>query len=170
MGDPKDLIREILRKAYQIEVDGYTFYAMAAEKAEKPAVGELFEKLARDEVQHKAFLKTIAGRFEEQGAQAFHLDLKRPDLKAFTDTIFTERFREQARGAAFEAGVLSIGMTLEQNAISYFTGAAEKTTEAEVRDFYRFLADWERQHFEALSALYSAVRQDFWAESGFAPF
>lgn len=170
MGDPKDVIREVLRKAYQIEVDGYTFYSMAAEKAEKPAVGELFEKLARDEVQHKAYLKTVAGRLEEQGVQAFHLDVKRPDLKAFTDTLFTQRFREQARGAAFEAGVLSIGMTLEQNAVSYFSGAAKKATEEEVRDFYRFLADWERQHFEALNALYNAVRQDFWAESGFAPF
>ena len=170
MSDPRDQIREILKKAYQIEVDGYTFYSLAADKAEKPAVGELFEKLARDEVQHKAFLKTVAGRLEEQGASAFHLDVKAPDLRAFTDTIFTERFREQARGAAFEAGVLSVGMTLEQNAISFFGGAAEKATEDEVRDFYRFLADWERQHFEALSALYNAIRQDFWAESGFSPF
>ena len=39
-------IREVLRKAYQIEVDGYTFYSMAADRSTKPAVGELFAKLA----------------------------------------------------------------------------------------------------------------------------
>ena len=61
-------------------------------------------------------------------------------------------------------------MTLETNAIQYFSGAAERTTEEEVRDFYHFLADWERQHLEALQTLYSGVRQDFWSESGFAPF
>ena len=34
---------------------------------------------------------------------------------------------QQAHGADFELGVLSIGMTLESNAIKYFSGAAEST-------------------------------------------
>ena len=33
-----------------------------------------------------------------------------------------------------------------------------------------FLADWERQHLEALQRLYNGVRQDFWTDGGFAPF
>src|SRR5512139_2767134 len=41
----REQILEILRKAYQIEVDGYTFYSMTAMQATKPAVKELFEKL-----------------------------------------------------------------------------------------------------------------------------
>ena len=167
---PHDEIREILKKAYQIEVDGYTFYSMAADRATKSAVQELFAKLARDEVQHKAYLQAVIGNYEKKGIAAFHLNLRDPDLKAFTDTIFTQKFKQQAEGADFELGVLSIGMTLETNAIQYFSGAAERTTEEEVRDFYHFLADWERQHLEALQTLYNGVRQDFWSESGFAPF
>jgi rubrerythrin len=61
-------------------------------------------------------------------------------------------------------------MTLESRAIAYFTGAAEKATDGEVKDFYRFLADWEKQHLEALNNLYGIVRADFWEQSGFAPF
>jgi len=163
-------IREILRKAYQIEVDGYTFYSMAADRASKPAVQELFDKLARDEVQHKAYLQTVIGSYEEKGIAAFNVHLRDPDLKTFTSTIFTDGFKQQAEGADFELGVLSIGMTLETNAITYFSGAAENTTEREVREFYEFLADWERQHLETLQALYNGVRQDFWAEGGFSPF
>jgi len=163
-------IREILKKAYQIEVDGYTFYSMAAERASKPAVQELFDKLARDEVQHKAYLQTVIGAYEEKGVAAFNMHLRDPDLKAFTSTIFSDEFKKQARGADFELGVLSIGMTLETNAIKYFAGAADNTTEDEVRDFYRFLADWEREHLEALQGLYNGVRQDFWSDGGFSPF
>ncbi|HOC41499.1 MAG TPA: ferritin family protein [Thermoanaerobaculales bacterium] len=170
MTQAKEQIREILRKAYQIEVDGHTFYSMAAERADKPAVQELFAKLARDEVQHKAYLKTVMGSFEDKGVEAFHLHLKDPNLKAFTATIFTDRFREQASGTDFEIGVLSIGMTLENNAIAYFSGAARSATEQEVRSFYEFLADWERQHLDALQALYGGVRQEFWESSGFSPF
>ncbi|HQN97340.1 MAG TPA: ferritin family protein, partial [Thermoanaerobaculales bacterium] len=99
MTQAKEQIREILRKAYQIEVDGHTFYSMAAERADKPAVQELFAKLARDEVQHKAYLKTVMGSFEDKGVEAFHLHLKDPNLKAFTATIFTDRFREQANSS-----------------------------------------------------------------------
>jgi rubrerythrin len=160
----------MLRKAYQIEVDGYTFYSRAADRASKPPVQELFDKVAHDEVQHKAYLKGVMTSYEERGLEAFNVKFRDPDLKAFTATIFTDRFREQAEGTDFELGVLSIGMTLETNAISYFSTAAENTSETEVRDFYRFLADWERQHLEALQSLYNGVRQDAWAESGFSPF
>ena len=165
-----DEIREILRKAYQIEVDGYTFYSMAADRATKPAVQELFDKLARDEVEHKAYLKSVMTTYDEKGVEAFNVNFRDPDLKAFTATIFSDRFKEQAEGADFELGVLSIGMTLESNAIAYFSNAMESATETEVQDFYRFLADWERQHLEALRGLYDGVRQDFWAEGGFSPY
>jgi rubrerythrin len=170
MTQAKEEIREVLRKAYQIEVDGYTFYSMAADRAEKQPVQELFDKLARDEVQHKAYLKSVMGSYEDKGIEAFHVNFRDPDLKAFTSTIFTDDFKSKAEGTDFEMGVLSIGMTLESNAIKYFAGAAESTTEEEVREFYLFLADWEKQHLEALQALYGGVRQDFWADSGFSPF
>ncbi len=165
-----DDIREILRKAYQIEVDGHTFYSMAAERAEKKPVEDLFDKLARDEVQHKAYLKSVMGSYEDKGVEAFHVNFRDPELKAFTSTIFTDDFKAQAEGADFELGVLSIGMTLENSAIRYFSGAAEHAAEREVREFYRFLAEWEQQHLETLQTLYNGVRQDFWHDSGFSPF
>ena len=170
MPQSHDEIREILRKAYQIEVDGSTFYSMAAERASKPAVQELFDKLARDEVQHKAYLQSVIGSYEAKGLAAFRIPHRDPDLKAFTGTIFTDEFKRQAHGADFELGVLSIGMTLESNAIRYFSGAAGSASENEVREFYQFLADWEQQHLEALQRLYNGVRQDFWTDGGFAPF
>jgi rubrerythrin len=163
-------IREILKKAYQIEVDGYTFYSMTAEKSEKTAVQELFDKLAHDELQHKAYLKSVMGSYEEKGVAAFNLNWRDPDLKAYTATIFTDRFKEQAAGADFEIGVLSIGMTLETNAINHFSQAASTAVEREVREFYEFLADWERQHLDALRNLYDGVRQGLWADGGFSPY
>jgi rubrerythrin len=170
MTDTQDAIQGILRKAYQIEVDGYTFYSMVADRAKKPAVQELFDKLARDEVEHKAFIRDIIKNYEEKGTAAFHIDRRDVSLKEFTAAIFTDRFKEQAKGADFEVGALSIGLTLEANAIKYFTTAAKNTEEKEVKDFYQFLAEWEQQHYDALQTLHTSVREDFWAEGGFAPF
>ena len=47
---------------------------MTAERATKPAVQELFGKLASDEVQHQAFLKSVAKNYDEQGTKAFNFD------------------------------------------------------------------------------------------------
>jgi len=163
-------IREVLKKAYQIEVDGYTFYSMVADRADKPAVRELFDKLARDEVQHKAFITNVMGSYEDKGVEAFNIQRRDPNLKAFTDTIYSSDFKAKAEDADFEMGVLSVGMTLEQRAIRYFSGAAAHADATEVRDFYQFLADWEKGHLEALQRLYNGVREDYWADGGFAPF
>jgi len=163
-------IQEILRKAFQIEVDGYTFYSMAADKAAKPAVQELFDKLARDEVEHQAYLKQIMSQVVERGAAAFTLNRRDPQMTSFTSAIFTDEFRRQAAGASFEAGVLSIGMQLESNAIAYFTDAAASATHREVAEFYRSLAEWEQQHLAALNHLYAVIKEDFWTAGGFSPF
>ena len=170
MSDSQETVRQILRQAYQIEVDGYTFYSMAADKADKPAVQELFDKLARDEVEHQAYLKGVARSFDTEGVAAFRVGRREPELKAVSDSVFSDRFKEQARGAAFEMGVLSIGMQLETRAIAYFTRAATETGEQEVKDFYQFLADWEKEHLDALQSLHNAVREDFWTEGRFSPF
>jgi rubrerythrin len=170
MSDPKNKIREILKKAYQIEVDGYTFYSMTADQADKTAVQELFDKLARDETEHKAFLRDIMRGHEAKGAAAFNVDRRDSGLKAFTATIFTDKFKKQAEGAAFEMGALSVGMQLESNAIQYFSEAAKTAGEAEIRDFYTFLAGWEKEHFDALQKLFDVIKGDFWHQSGFEPF
>lgn len=166
----KSEILDILCKAYQIEVDGHTFYSMTAERADKDAVRELFEKLANDEVQHQAYIKAVLSRYDSEGTTAFRVNLRTPELAAFSQQVFTDKFREQARGAAFEIAALSIGMQLETNAINHFSSAAARATDVEVREFYRFLADWEKQHLDALQVLHNSVRSDFWAASGFAPF
>ena len=161
---------DILKKAYQIEVDGFTFYSMTAEKTDKPAVKELFQKLADDEVQHQNFLRGIGKKYQAEGESAFAVPKPTWDLSGLTDHVFTEKFKTQAKGAAFEMGVLSVGLTLETNAMAHFNKAADGADSQEVGEFYRFLAEWERGHFDALNSLLQSIRSDFWGEGGFSPF
>ena len=157
---------DIIRRAYQLEVDGYTFYSMTAERAAKPAVQALFAQLAKDERQHQDYLREVATHYRTAGRTAFQVPGRVPDLSAFTDAVFTEDVRKQAEGADFEAGVLSVGMTIESNSIAHYSGAARDATNEQVRAFYQFLAIWERQHLVALQNAYKAVVSDFWHKSG----
>jgi len=165
----KEQILEIVRKAYQIEVDGHTFYSMTAATADKAAVKELFGKLAADELQHKAYLTNVLKNYEEQGVSAFQGTRLPEGARSFADRVFTVGFRKQAAGADFEVAVVSIGMQLESRAVTFFTKAAQEATDGEVRDFYRFLADWETEHLDSLKDLSDSLRTDFWDRSGFSP-
>lgn len=161
-------ILDIIRRAYQLEVDGYTFYSMTAERAPRPALQALFAQLAKDERQHQEYLREVAGHYREKGARAFDVTVpaKVPDLSAFSDAVFSEEVRKQADGAEFESAVLSIGMTVESNAIAHYGAAAKDASDERARAFYQFLAVWERQHLVALQNAYKAVRSDFWQKSG----
>lgn len=166
----REQVVEVLRRAYQIEVEGQTFYALCAHRADKPAVRELFEKLAGDEVQHQVYLRQVLGRYAERGPAAFEVQRRQPDLGSIANHLFSERFRREAQGATFEMAVLSIGMQLESNAMTHFNASAQGASEVEVASFYRFLADWEKEHYDALTTLSQTIRADFWDKAGFAPF
>ena len=170
MADTTEEILDILKSAYAIEVKGHTFYSTIAQKSDKPAVKELFEKLADDEVVHQKYLKDIAKNFQNQGTAAFRITEKLPDVGAIASNLFNDKFRDQAKGADFEFGAVNIGMTLENGAIVHFKTAAQHSSDQDVRYFYEFLAQWEQGHFDALSRLEETLRQEFWAKSGFNPF
>ena len=159
-----DAIADILRKAFQVEVDGFTFYSMTAERATKPAVKKLFERLARDETEHKAYIMAVMKRYEEHGASSFQFDPRDPDLAEFSSEIFADSFKEQAQGEVSELGALSIGVQLESNAVAFFETASREATEPQIAGFYRFLADWEGMHLRTLQQLYDSIRLDPWPE------
>ena len=159
-----EAIADVLRKAFQVEVDGFTFYSMTAERSTKPAVRQLFERLARDETEHKAYIMAVMRRYEEHGASSFHFDPRDPDLAEFSSTIFTDSFKEQAQGEVSELGALSIGVQLESNAVAFFDTAAREASDPQISGFYRFLADWEGFHLRTLQQLYDSIRVDFWPE------
>ncbi len=159
-------IPDIIRRAYQLEVDGYTFYSMTAERATKPAIQALFGQLAKDERQHQEYLREVASHYRDDPAAAFRVPGRVPDLSSFTDAVFTDEVRTQAEGADFEAGVLSVAMMIESNSIAHYGTAARDATSEQARAFYQFLSVWERQHLVALQNAYKAMRSDFWQKSG----
>ena len=159
-----DAIRTILRKAYQVEVDGYTFYSMVADRSDKPAVQQVFARLAADEAQHKAYLKNIMRGYEDAGAGSFRIDPRAPDLDELSSQVFTDAFRRQAQGAESELGALSTGVLLELNAHDVFSQLARDEKDPAIRGFFTFLSDWEEQHLRLLERLYEEVRQDFQLE------
>jgi len=161
-----EAISDVLKRAFQVEVDGFTFYSMALERATKPAARKVFERLARDETEHKAYIMAVMKRYEEHGASSFQFDPRDPDLAEFSSEIFTDSFKEQTQGEVSELGALSIGVQLESNAVAFFDTAAREASDPQISGFYRFLADWEGMHLRTLKHLFDSIRVDAWPEEG----
>jgi rubrerythrin len=74
----KNQILKGLRQAMQAEVDGHNFYKMAAEKTNDDQGTDVFNQLAKDEIEHFTFLKAQYESFLKDGKPDMKVKLGKP--------------------------------------------------------------------------------------------
>ena len=79
MSDNRDAILEIVSKAYQIEVDGYTFYSMTAERATQACRPGAVREAGLRRGAAPGVPEVVAKNYDEKGVAAFRFDAKMPD-------------------------------------------------------------------------------------------
>jgi len=172
MDEPRQKIIEGLKIAVEAEASGYHFYTMTAEKTDDPAGAEAFKILAAEEESHLNYLNQQLKSFIEKGEPDPSLELgEQFDFTA--SPIFSDDLVSRAGKAQFEMSALSIGMQLEKSSIDFYESQAKFASDAGlpvVEMFYMELVKWEKKHYEALSRQQELLREDFWAQGGFAPF
>jgi len=163
---------EMLKHAMQAERDGFYHYHAASEQMDDPKAKEVFEKLAQDELTHHKMLEeTLAGVEKGQfPAKAMaRVQGPSPDLGG-PSPIFGEDFKRRIKDKHFALSALSIGMTLEQNSISFYGDMEKKAQDPALKKLMAYLVKWEQSHLEALSAQAQLFRESGWADAQFSPF
>ncbi len=84
--------------------------------------------------------------------------------------IFSPQIRKRIKDAHYEMSALSIGIMLEQNSVAFYEAQAKSVDDPQARSLYEELADWERGHLHALLRQEGALKEEYWAQAGFAPF
>ena len=162
-------VLEAVKTAIITELRGLEIYRAAAEKAEDPAARQMFLSLAEDEEQHKQFLERNFESLLKDGTWA--VPATPENLSALDHSeVITPEFLGRVRGGAFEMGVVAAGVMLEKTAIEYYEQAAEECPDEESARVFRFLATWEEDHLRALQELESRLKDQYFADQGFAPF
>lgn len=164
----------ILRRAMQIERDGYKFYNEAAERAIGERGKSTFRGLADDEETHLRLLLVEYEALESgQGwidpiqalEQELALDPANPDLPGEEypepSPIFTPARQPSLEG---DVAALEFGMETEQLSYDLYKGATEEQTDPAARQLYEFLAKEENRHYEILQSSrdYLADNQTWW--------
>jgi rubrerythrin len=168
MGE-KDMILVGLKQAMQAEADGHNFYKMAANSTGDDQGKEVFNQLAKDEIDHYTFLKEQYESFAKDGKPNMNIRLGQPSNNA-DSPIFSENFKERLQDAHYEMTALSIGVQLELSAINFYKAESAKYSDPTVKKFYADLAEWESTHYHMLLKQQEELKEDYWRDSNFYPF
>ncbi len=164
----------IVRRAMQLERDGYKFYTEAAARASGERGKNMFLGLAADEEKHLRLLMVQYKALESgQGwidpAQALEQEL---DIDPANPNLPGEDYPEPApvfspsRIPSLESDIAALEFGMEAEKLSYelYTNLAKETSDAAAKQACEFLAQEENRHYEILqgSRGYLTDNQTWW--------
>ncbi len=167
--DPrKAAMIKAIKDAVMVEVKGQQLYSHAAITAEDPAAKAMFEMLAKDEDDHVRILMSQYKHLVEEGK--LNLDEVHPaEVDHGSHDVINDQFKKSVQRGKFEMAVISIGCDLENKAIAYYREHAAKTDDADLKQLFTWLVEWEDGHLEQLLDLEKIYQDAYWADQGFSP-
>lgn len=170
MGKPEELL-ETLKKAILVERDGHEFYKFAAKSTADEQGKAVLESLAKDEIDHFKMLKSQYDSLAKGQKLKFTKAERRTGLDlSKASPIFSEDFKKRIKEYNFEMSALSVGVLLEKNSVEFYTTSADKIDDLDFKALFIYLADWEKQHLEALIKQQRFLQEDYWSKAQFYPF
>jgi rubrerythrin len=164
----RKIVLEAVKTAIITELRGLEIYKAAAERTTDPSARLMFQSLANDEAHHKEFLELNFRSLLEKGE--WSVPATPENLSPLDESdVITPQFLKRVKGGSFEMAVVAAGCELELSAINFYTKAATECPDEESAKVFRFLADWEKGHLDALSELEERMKDQYFADQGFSP-
>lgn len=167
-------VEEILRTAIATEWEGFAFYNALSKRTKSREGREVFEKLAKDEVEHVRVLEQVSCAYKDGCVLMTYEDaLESIECDEPLDEVEEEARTCKATAPVFKRGVkraesandleaLKIGVESEQHAIEFYRAAGKGATTDEERELFRQLVEIEEGHEALLQAEY-----DYYSANGF---
>ncbi len=127
---------DIINFAIRNEEDAYKFYTDLAAKMKQPAMKEVFEDFAREELGHKAKLQAIKDGKITPNAVKEVIDLKIGDYLVDIEPTPDMDYQQ----------ALIVAMKQEKAAYKLYTCLAAKVSFKDLRDIFLMLAQEEAKH------------------------
>ncbi|MGL1935189.1 MAG: ferritin family protein [Fibrobacterales bacterium] len=152
-------ITEVLEFALAIEETGYDFYVAQAERTTNPEVKSLFERLARDEAQHKKgfkkILNEVAGRISDEGQ--FGEEYFQYIKMLVKDMGFKhDKFNRDVKTSDNILDVVLYAMNREKDTVQYYTELKTLVSEQDQVTVDRLIEE-EKEHFATLFKVYESL-------------
>ena len=157
-------VKDAIKGAILLEVNGRKFFNHAADVTEHESGKKMFRFLAEEEVKH---LKTFTELFGQiLGSKDWKKHLSPHDLEGEAPLVEKLKERMKREGTKGETEALSIGMQLEMDAINFFQNAASETDDPAARKIFNDICEEEKFHYDLLQSQHDSVTNSgFWLDS-----
>lgn len=158
----------IISQAVLNEIEGYEFYKMAGNQASSEGTKEAFLELANEELKHADYLKKLWSKLSG-GDEVKIEDIIESGIEIPSPEIYRwDKIDKNSTSVAMS--IFGIGMQMEQGSINFYENAKKKVKSQASVELFDLLIGWEKIHLKQFSEQYSLLKEDWWAEQGFAPF
>jgi len=160
---------DILKTAILLERRGKAFYTTAARQTQSEAAKKIFTMMAEEEDEHINFLSRQFSDYVKNGKFSKN-DVEEPADDTEVVMILTEQVKKEISAAGYEAAAISAAIDFENRAIEVYQSRADEATDANEKEMYQMLADWERTHHHLLHRLNEDLKEQIWNDNNFWPF
>ncbi len=158
----------IISQAILNEIEGFEFYNLASKQADSEGTKEAFLILANEEQKHAEYLKKLWRKLSDGGEIKVD-DIIDSGISIPSPEIYRwDKIDKSSTSVAMS--VFGIGIQMEQSSIEFYEDAKNKISSEAGKELFDILIGWEKVHLKQFSEQYSLLKEDWWAEQGFAPF
>jgi rubrerythrin len=158
----------IIAQAVLNEMEGYEFYKMAGKQADTQGTKDAFMALANEELKHSEYLKKLWTALSDGGEVKIEeillsgIVIPSPEIYKWdkVDKLYSTK----------EMSIFGIGMQMEKSSIDFYENAKKNAKSQYSKDLFDLLIKWEKIHLDQFSNQYNILKEEWWAEQGFAPF
>ncbi len=149
--------KEAVKRAAQMEENGFAFYTLLSDRTDDNEVKSVFKRLAHDEKRHLKALEQIFFPRAGLGDQITEEELEIesyvkgdgvPDV--FFRKIDVEKLVDSIDGLR---GALMFALAIERHSVDFFNDLASKAETVDGRKMYVWLAEEEKTHVKQLEKL-----------------
>ena len=152
-----EYLRNALKEAIQMEVDGRQFYLEAAKKTKNDGVRQILDYLAESEMYHIKKFNEIYQSLEKDPKWTEKLaEFKPPHSEPYA-CVMAMTHAGQGTGGKDDLEALKTGLQMEQCAIDYYPKLAKETSIPLARRFLMSLAHEERGHYLMLLDMHNYI-------------
>lgn len=164
---PQEKTLDIIKDAILLERRGKAFYQNIVNQTQSDAVKDIFQTMAEEEDKH---INILTDQFKNvvSGGKPEAMDLSETPAQV-ADSVLTETIKKQIHAASYEAAAISAAMAMEERAVAFYSEQADLAENAEAKELYNWLANWEKTHLQFLSDLDQELKESVWYDNQFWP-
>jgi rubrerythrin len=161
---------DILKEAILLERRGKAFYSMTAANTTSEAAKKIFSMMAEEEDSHIKFLSEQFAHYESKGQFKENAIVEQNPDEDIAMKVLSADIVKQVTAASYEAAAISAAIDFETRAVKIYSERAEAATDANEKEMYTMLADWEKTHHFWLHKMNEELKESVWFDNHFWPF